>query len=139
MSCGIPMMLCCNDESGNFSGQVCKIDFDELGLEIELDKFPDGGIPMIWRMPSSKTEGKGGPWIGIGGFREITTYSYRHHVGNIFWDCATVLPPEAAELINFLASKDLAHCTTGPCEIFDKINSKIPITAHDLDEKWVTS
>lgn len=131
-------MLACNDENGNWDGKVRKIDIEELDLEIEIFGFPEDGIPYQVRKPEERWQGKGGPYIRIGDFREITTYSYGRYVGNIHWDCAVCLPPEVAELINHLIATKQAHCTAGECEIFDKLNAGQPITAHDLCPEWVT-
>jgi hypothetical protein len=135
----VNLLLCCNDRNGSWDGKVRKIDIEESELEVELRGFPDDGIAFEVRNPTERWQGKGGPYLRIGGFREITTYSYSRYVGNIHWDCATVIPSEAAELINYLVQTKQAHCTCGPVEICEKFDADKPITAHDLCENWIES
>jgi len=135
----IGLMFCCNDDHGNFTGTISRIDVDDLELELEIALQPgnEEAIPFSVRTPTEPWDGKGGPWLHIENFRAITTYCYQFHVGNIFWDYAQVLASDAAELFNYLKDKALVDCTAGPSELYEKFHNSERITAHDLDETWL--
>ncbi len=85
----VDVMLAVNDANGNQTGQVVMIEIGDELMKLQGESafkllevtFRIDEEPFVW-------------------------HSYNYHVGNIHWDCATVLPSTAARLANYLRSKD---------------------------------
>lgn len=97
----ISLHLCCNDDHGNFAGEVGHVEFhdaDGLVLDLELDPLHLGDwLPMRWADRDGLVAFENGDtvlWVKCKG--------HRRWVGSLFWDATAVDLADAIELAWFL-------------------------------------
>lgn len=109
----------CNDERGNFTGKAERIEIGALSLVCTLMY---GGV---------KLETVAGQQVRVG--RLILPYSdYKYGVGNWCWDGYRFDEEDVLKIISYLQKSKNWTCEEGPCEQFDKFNSKQSFTKADL-------
>ncbi|MBL1177601.1 hypothetical protein [Pantanalinema sp. GBBB05] len=130
----IEVMLCCNDEHGNFKHEIDAIqlsDCESGNLEYpDLDSFAMGFRYLE------------GNQIAVGYTprpRVLPIAGYRSHVGNLLWDSVKMSPAIAAEL--FEMARRFGFCMiSGETNLFAAWEAGQPITEElilgALEDGW---
>jgi hypothetical protein len=117
------LSLACNDERGNFQGFAEKISLHDEALEIS-SRLWNGGCACKFLEGNKVKIGR----VTVEQFGHKTWY------GNWCWDAVAVTPEAAAKILNQFAGKENWFCESGWCELADKWDAKIPLTAEDFKE-----
>lgn len=118
----ICIMVCCNDDRGNFQGWA---DFIEVGDEDGL-RLQGGRITFNYYPATKKARF---------GRLLLNALGHRTWCGNWCWDAVSLSPEDAAKLLNYLVTKADWHCEEGLAEVYDKFNTKGLFDALYVQEK----
>lgn len=114
----IQVMLCCNDDHGNFTGRATRIDFSPYKLEIEECCLPARGVPV-------RFTAKNRVRIGLRAYPIVYHQTWVGNIfGNIYWDAIGMRGIDAFGLMNYMHRLKYWHATAGECYLFDQFNAK---------------
>jgi len=97
-------MLACNDEGGNWSGRVARINVELGDDEWQFEAFDLDG-PTLKQVPNRT--------LRIAGKFFLPYVGYQAWVGNWCWDQVACTPEHAQRLLNYLRSSQETWDLTG--------------------------
>jgi len=116
----LSVMLCCNDEQGNFTGLIDCIELQETRLDyLDLETMEPIGLRVKF--------GQNKAYWGVPDPLWLPYSKHIKHVGNLLWDAIDMHPKDVAELFE-LARRFGFDMTQGEAEIFEAWHAKQPIT-----------
>lgn len=116
----LSVMLCCNDEHGNFTGFVDCIELEETRLYyLDLETIEPVGLRVEF--------GQKNAFWGVPRPLWLPYSRHKKHVGSLLWDSIDMYPKYVAELFE-LARRFGFAMTQGEAEIFKAWHAKQPIT-----------
>lgn len=114
----VTLMLCINDDNGNPTAKVCKVDVeicrDPLALELESKYYPNAGCACYALDNRTLKFSR----------RKFPIKSYQSWVGNIYWDAVTVDVETANALLNYARELNVFTVDGGWVDLSDMWDDK---------------
>ena len=121
--------ICCNDDNGNHTGRVIRVDFDLYELEIEDTFWPPRGVRIHWMDGSNGGVFSNRVRFGRDIWRPAIPGGFG---GNIYWRTLRMSGVDCIGLMNYLMTLKYWHATAGECYLYDHFNEKKPIVPRDF-------